>query len=315
MSRIIRPPVVAGETTDATTLNSTYDDYSQAGGLNQFNTRDQAFGIPHLAPDVKLIKNTGTVQLGTGATSHSSTPVVVDALQAGSTVHPVEDGAGNPTQLNMGLGWTINSGECLRVWWNLSVQTTNINNNPFWNTSPDALGLYSVPNSIGPGSQQLSDGFHCWLAYIEWDITSVLLNNWVPVPGQAPPTSSFDSGTYTGLRVADMNASTVISPWTLTSYSHGTKGEMPVPQQGTRRDHGWYAPYGMYVHAPGAPVTVYGIRLVLVGILHPIHNLLGDEENILVFDYNLRNTVGPPATFPTLLYLSGRMAAVHMSMG
>jgi len=308
MSRIIRPPVVAGETTDATTLNSTYDDYSQAGGLNQYNTRDQAFGIPHLAPDVKLIKNTDTVQLGTGATSHSSTPVVVTALAGGSTVHPVEDGAGNETRLNFGAGgWTINSGDCLRVWWNLSVQTTNINNDPFWNTSPDALGLYNVP------SAQLSDGFHCWLAYIEWDITSLGLTNWVPVPGQAPPTSSFDSGTYTGLRVADMNASTVISPWTLTSYAFGTEGDMPAGNQGVRRDHGWYAPYGMYVHAPGAPVTVYGIRLVLVGILHPVHLSTGNKENILAFDYNLRNTIAP--TYPTLLYLSGRMAAVHMSMG
>lgn len=311
MSRIIRPRVDPGDVTDATTLNNTYDDYSQSGALNQYNTRDQAFGIPHFAPDVKLIKATDSVILGTGAANHGSTPVVVTALAAGSTVHPVEDGAGNPTQLNMGSGWTINSGECLRVWWNLSVQTTNINLDPFWNTSPTAAGLYYVSDTLGVGGTvRLSDGFHCWLAYIEWDITSLGLTNWVPVPGQGAPSSSL--GGETGLRVADMNASTVISPWTLTSYSHGTEGKMPSGNQGVRRDHGWYAPYGMYVHAPGAPVTVYGIRLVLAGILHPMHLSSGDEENILAFDYNLLNA---PGQYPTLEYLSGRMSAVHMSMG
>jgi len=49
----------------------------------------------------------------------------------------------------------------------------------------------------------------------------------------------------------------------------------------------------------GAAVTVYGVRVVLTGLLHPAHN---GASNYLIYDIN---------TASTLRYKGGRITALH----
>lgn len=304
MSRIIRPRVEPGEVTDATTLNNTYDDYSQSGALNSSNTREAAFDLPHMNNDVQmLMRSAGPALLGTGAKAHPAVNyVTVPALTSGTTEHIVEDGAGNPTFLDLSSNpFVMTAGTCLRVWWNLSMYT-NRSGTPYLNAS--TFGRYNVSNKAGTGLVQLSDGFHSWLAWLQWDITSAALTNWQPVSTQTNIVTNVQS-TDNGILLSNTGASTCISPWVLTSEGFGDGGRMPAGNQGDVRDHEWFAPYGMYVREAGSTFSIYGIRLVVAGLFHPKHN---GDINYHALDY----TVGVDQE---LLYTSGRIQAVQMRMG
>ena len=305
MSRIIRAPVEAGQVITATDLNNTYNDYNQPGALQSDNTRDQAFDLPHLT-SVDIIKNSQVTILGNSGMLHSA-PVTTVASETGApiVVHPVQDSGGTETRMTFGPnGWVLALGDCLRVWWNLSLKC-------FYSGSPwngvSALGRYNIPDSELPGNVGISDGFHCWLAYLQWDITSAALSNWTPVPGQSDPTTI---GANEGFKLQFLNGGTVISPWTVSSFAFATNGQMPDGNQGSGFNHEWFAPYGMFVHAPtiGA-VTVYGVRLVITGILHSAHLSTGDQENILIYDYS----VGGANQY--IEYKGGRISAVHQRLG
>jgi len=304
MSRIIRAPVDAGQVITATDLNNTYNDYNQPTALQADNTRDQAFDLPHFQ-NVVIIKNTQLNALGNTGMLHSA-PVttVASELAAPIVVHPVQDAAGTETRMSFGAnGWVLVAGDCLRVWWNLSLKCY-YTGSPWDNAS--ALGRYNIPSDTSPpGNVVITDGFHCWLAYLQWDITSAALTNFVAVPGQSDPTTI---GAYEGFYTQFLNGGTVISPWTVSSYAFANNGVMPAGNKGVGFNHEWFAPYGMFVHAPSGQVTVYGIRLVITGILHSGHLASGDQENVLIYDYN----VGDKDQY--IEYKGGRISAVHQRL-
>lgn len=301
MSRIERDRVEEGEVTSQTELNDTYSDYSQPGALNATNTRDQAFDLPHLT-GVSIVVNKKTALLGNAGMAHSTTPTTVaSSAAAPGTLHPVQDSGGTETFLDLSSNpWTLESDEILRLWWNLSV-ITEYSGSPWDGAS--VLGRYDVGELGGGGTVTISDGMHCWLAYLEWDTTDGTLTNWTPVPGQQAPTSSF--GSLTGVYVNDLAASSVISPWVVHSFAFANAGEMPTGNTGRGEDHGWHGHYGMWAHKPSSPVTVYGVRLIITGLMHPGH-LTSNGQNILIYDFT------PSAT---LKYIGGRLSALQMKVG
>ena len=303
MSRIVRAPVSAGQTITATDLNNTYSDYNQPGALNADNTRDQAFDLPHFT-NVQIIKNSKVDILGNTGMLHAA-PVTTYSSDAASPpgLHPVQNSVGNQTVLSFGAsGWSFVAGDCLRVWWNLSLITNFVGEPP--NTA-GVMGRYTIADDAA-GTVVLTDGFHCWLAYLQWDITSNALTNFVAVPGQMDPATNIAGSTYDGFYVQNLNAGTTFSPWSANSSGFGYNGTMPAGNNGAVTDHYWYAPYGMYVTPFIAPVTVYGVRVVITGLLHPFHLPGGNQENLLVYDYAIGGLT------PAIEYKGGRISAVQM---
>ena len=300
MSRITRAPVSAGQTITATDLNGAYSDFNQPGALNADNTRDQAFDLPHFQ-NVVIVKNSQVDILGNAGMQHTAPLTTCPSSTAWPpTLHPVQNSVGNQTLLSFGAnGWSCVLGDCLRVWWNLSVYPQHTGNPP---NTVGALGRYTVPDTA-VGTVILSDGFHCWLAYLEWDITSNALANFVPVPGQVTPVQNVGGTGQDGIAVQSMNGSTTISAWVNYSFGAADEGRMPPGNDGSVDDHGWFAAYGMYVTPFIGATTVYGIRLVLTGILHPYND---NTNNYLVYDY----VVG--GANQKLEYKGGRISAVQM---
>lgn len=305
MSRIVRSPVDAGQVVDATTLNNTYNDYDQPTALDANNTRDQAFDVPHFN-NVPLIKNKATAGLGDGTMLHTGPFRHYVSNAAGIAVFPVTDVALTPTFMNLSATpWVAAAGDVVRIWWNYSVNSVFP---PTHSDTAGTLGRYAVEElgSSPPVSITITDGLHCWLAYLEWDITSAALVNWVPLPGQMSPTLAVKGTAYNGFEVSKLNAATVISPWQISSIGLARDGAVPAVGLGVSYEHGWFAPYGMYCQELPQAVTIYGIRLVITGVLHPAHNPAGSQSNLLVYDYAMAD-----AGF-YLQGRSGRISAVHM---
>ena len=299
MSRIERTRVDSGDTTNAAELNNTYSDYSQSAALDAPNTRDQAFDISHFT-NTPIVLNSTTATLGnTGLHISAGTTTVASTTSTGSIVNdPLQTSAGAETRIDLsGSPWVFVAGDVLRVWWSLSVKPTFSGSPPFG----AAKGLYTV-DKLGGGTQVITDGFHCWLMYLEWDITSGALSAFVPVSGQ----TAFDQtiGSDTGGYITSAPATSVISPWVV--FSPGTAPLGKPADAGTGKSHGWFASVGMWAHPATGALTVYGLRLRITGILHPAHLSTGDEENILIYD------TGVGGVTQTLVYKGGRLSALQM---
>jgi len=300
MSRITRGRAGVGDLASAADLNGTYSDFTQTGALNTYNTRDQAFDLPHFT-NTPILLNKATAALGNSGMTHLA-PVseALSTTNASSPVKtPLATSTGTATFLNLSSApWTTASGDVIRLWWNLSVASSwpDATDKPWAYT--DALGNYNLPGAAGA---PISDGLHLWVIYLQWDITSAGLLNWVEVPGQSSFTSTV--GSYKGAYVYDLAASSVVSPWTLYSPGDADAGSVPTV---SHRAQGYFANYGMWAYPATGAVTVYGFRLVITGILHPVHLSLGNEDNAIVYDI-------PVSTDdPKLYYKSGRINALQM---
>ena len=302
MSRIERPRVEPGQTTSATELNNTYNDYSQAGALDQLNTRDAAFDLVHLTNAPILVKSQLS-QLGNAGMLHTApTTSFTHTTSLGSPVkHIVQDSGGTQTIMNLSSSpWTLAVGDVLRVYWDLSVypETTATP----WNNA-SAKGRYAVPDVAGGAPINITDGFHCWAAYLEWDITSGSLSNFAPVPGQGTFEQVYDSGANKGDQVKNTTATTLISAWSVFGFGAAVNNGKTA-NQGQYQEQGWFGTHGMYAHQATSGTTVYGLRLVLTGLLHPAHaSAQSPYENLLLYDINVSGT---------LTYKGGRLTAVQM---
>ena len=300
MSRITRGRAGVGDLASAADLNGTYSDFTQTGALNTYNTRDQAFDLPHFT-NTPILLNHATAALGNSGMTHLAP--VSEALSTTNASSPVKTAVatstGTITFLNLSSApWTTASGDVIRLWWNLSVASSwpDATKKP-WNYA-DALGMYDLPGVAG---SPISDGLHLWVVYLQWDITSASLLNWVEVPGQSPFTSTI--GSYKGAYVYELAASSVVSPWTLHSPGDADAGSVPSD---THRSQGYFANYGMWAYPATGAVTVYGFRLVITGVLHPLHLSTGNEDNAIVYDTVVS------ADDPKLYYKSGRINALQM---
>lgn len=195
-------------------------------------------------------------------------------------------------------------GDVLRVWWNLGVVSFIGMAPPTPYLNPGAMGQYTLEDRAAGPSHIVTDGFHCWLAYLQWDITSNALTNWVAVSGQMDPELGVKGTAKDGFELERLAAGTVVSPYQVTSDGNARNGKVSTTL--STQAHGWYAPYGMYCFTTNIALTVFGVRLVITGLLHPFFNPAGNQENLLVYDY----TQGDALYF--LLARGGRMSAVQM---
>lgn len=297
MSRITRGRVDVGETADASTLNGTYADFNQPAALNAYNTRDQAFDLPHI--NAPIVLNRGTAALGNTGMLHSApySTAAVTTNSAAPVTTAVANSTGTTTFLNLSTApWALVDGDVLRVWWNLSVMS-HIVGAPWINSG--GLGQIDFGGNAG------YDSLHCWVIYLQWDITSASLTSWVPVAGQSAFTDTIDG--HKGATLAGMPASSVVSPWTV--FNPGTADLGTVPVTTADQAQGWFSNYGMWAYPAASSVTVYGLRLVITGLFHPWHRSSGNYENSLVYDTGAAND--PGATIE-LRYKGGRLNALHM---
>jgi hypothetical protein len=297
MSRINRPPVLDGEGIEATPLNNRYADFTQ-NDINEFNTRDAAIDLPQFKRTGGrgfLAKTANSVQVGKLDFYHAAPVTLNGQSTAPSTAYVIGDGT-NPTPLGpLGVGLvSLDTTNLLRVYWSLNVNP-EFTGTP-WLTASSPSAKYTIEKHGGGGSNDdTSTNGTCWVIYLEWDITGPTLANFVPVPGQG----DFDTliGGFRGELLENTQATTVVPCWT-TSFSateRKTSGAEVSNKTGWRGVSGTY----YYSGAQGAVSTVYGLRLVAKGPMHPYQtggrNYLVQQPDIMNDENDnvtLQHTVG-----------------------
>jgi hypothetical protein len=297
MSRIVRVPYQPGDLADASRLNADFSAFAQTGAVDGSNLRDAALDLPQFANNI-IILNAAQVEVGTGAAGwqHNAPRTAPSSVAAPATKTPLVNGAGNPTPLGP-FAWTLNAGDVLRVYWDLSVR-------PRYTGTPWTSGDGEIQiEKSGGGNHTINMGAHCWLVSLQWDVTSGSLTNFVEVSGQTSYTSAV--GGRTGGKLSDSPASVPVPAWKLstTNIDNGAWGG-----SSTEIDEGpgWTSACGAWYYLPPAPITVYGIRLVIHGIYHPAQTA---TENYLVVD----TAVGGANQY--LEYDGGELVAIHQRTG
>jgi len=258
MSRITRAPVQDGDTVTAANLNNRFGDYSQAGALNAFNTRDAAIDLPHFTPARFMAPEMATGTIGRPDFKH--TAFNSDTAVAGAQPpFLVRDAAGVATPLALGTGWTLDADSLLRVYWDLSVRPVYTGARPWQGTISDwDIGAGAVVN--------VATNVTCWAFWLQWDVTSVALANFVNVPGQGDFNSADPSATKLGNPLSTCGATTSVAAFNETA-SAPNNGDMPGRLE---VKVGWQGISGDW-HRQGSPVAsvvVYGLRVVFTGMLH-----------------------------------------------
>ena len=258
MSRITDGPVHDGDVLDAASLNDRFASYTQTD-LNQFNHRDAAHDLPQFDAGGWLLTHAQSVQIGLNDWKHTTYVTVPGMTTMPAAAHPVEDGAGNPTVMSFGAGGlTIAVGEVFRAYWNLSVAPIGAN----WDTAGSLA--YNLFQDGSLGSRPSSTWGGVWVTYLEWDVTDSSLTNWVPVFGQQDFTTVID-GKY-GAPLANTRASAVF-PADLTYANSPNGAYLPGPE--VNSSFYFTGVSGAYYHTPASPITLYGLRVVIKGIMHP----------------------------------------------
>ena len=180
MSRLTQPPVKDGDAINAASLNDRFTQFTQTD-LNQFNTRDAAIDLPQFKGGVTrfLAPQMFIGAIGANDWKHA-TDVTVTGQVTGSLPHVVSDAAGAATPLSFGAtGMTLTQNEeMLRVYWDMSVRPRWEGTRPY--TASDLIWVFST----GGSTQNVFSGYGCWAFWLQWDITSNALANFVNVPGQ-----------------------------------------------------------------------------------------------------------------------------------
>jgi len=275
MSLPTRPAVREGTDITSAGLDAQYDGFATGStDINAANLREFAVDLPNL-PDAAgeagqgvVLKRAAAATIGTGSMDHSTAVTV--ASYGGVTFptpHIVEDGAGNETPLALGAsGWAMSSGDVLRVYWDLSVRPRITKTGA--GQSPGPLAPYGVELDVfGSGSTTTAgDGQFAWLIWLQWDVTSAALLNFVPVPGQ----SNFDQaipgvpGSF-GDELPLTAATSPVAPW--IDYDDDARlGQI----DGISRANVilWRGVSGAYFYVPVTAGTVYGLRIVIAGVAH-----------------------------------------------
>jgi hypothetical protein len=282
MSRITDGPVKDGDALNAASLNDRFTSYTQTD-INAFNARDASHDLPQFATGW-VETHTQSQQLGTISLKHGSTTTI-----NGMTAMPASPVAITGT-MSFGAGLTIAVDEILRVYWNLSVRPDPGNN---WN-SAGSLGYYVFPGT-GGGTRAASTWGAVWAFYLEWDITSSALAAFVPVNGQQDFTSVI--GTKYGNTLAQCEATSVVN----ADLRYATPNQGELAADSTEEFFGFRALSGAwYYPRTGTPLTVYGLRVVCKGIMHPWS--VG-TANYLVHDTTYSNGA-------TLQYTAGNLSVL-----
>jgi len=290
MSRIDRARIVDGDQANAASLNDRFDDFSQANALNRFNLRDAAVDLPQLvkSPDFQA-PFVQVDDIGKSDLLHASPVSITGGASAPyTTPHVIEDGAGNATFATYSGGLTVDPEEVLRIYWSLSVDADLTG-------TPATVGFQSVQITHSGGSgAAVSTSAGCFVAWLQWDITSSALSAWTEVPGQGDFKTAF--GSNYGNALTNCKATTVIPLW--ASYPPTLSNGEPTTAR-TTNSMGWRGISGAWHYVPTSSTTIYGLRIVLVGVMHP-NRISTAGANNLVMDTGVN-------TRATLEYTGGQL--------
>lgn len=293
MSRIIQDALAPGEAIDATDLNTRFTAYSQAGALDLANHAASSIDLPQVGGQALITLNSQRTVLGTGTFDHGTVETVPSATASPATKYEV---GGGTTRLTFGAGgWTIGTGEVLRVYWDTSANPI-ITGRPYAAPSYGTLGI-----DDGAGGQfDLNDCLACWVLHLEMDTTSSALTNWGPVPGQG----DFQSGTPAFENTSNLAAVTLVPAW--LEYSAEGNAVNGATNARTQRDLKWMGVSGAYWLNPTGSTTIYGLRIVATGIYHAAFTGSGNR---------LELDTGVGGVGQTLELSSGQLSAIHQRMG
>lgn len=280
MSRIIRPAVQDGESIDAADLNTRFNDYTQTD-LNAFNHRDAAYDLPQFSrPGASTYgfigKYQNTITLGLNDWKHTSSVTVSGTVTTPPAAPYVVGDGVNPTVMSFGAaGQTVAANEVLRVYWDLSVYPHWIGSRPW-----SAYDYNNIAHG-GGGSTAIGTNSSCWPFWLQWDITSNALTNFVNVPQQGSFDTNFTGSIY-GSPLSDTMATSVVPAY----IDRGLPSAGTLPHTPVQIAVGWRGISGTwYYPKTSGSQTIYGLRLVFTGVCHAYYNA-GTSSNALVHDTN-----------------------------
>jgi len=261
MSRLTQPPVQDGDAINAASLNNRFSQFTQSGTLNAFNTRDAAFDLPQFEQGVNrfLVPSMFDTLIGYNLWKHGAYNTVTGQT-TGASPHLVSDSGSTPTVLSLGpLGVTLTQNvHALRVYWDLSIRPRWVGARPW---TGGALN-YTFRDGSG-GTKDHFSGYGCWAFWLQWDVTSNALLNFVNVPGQGDFNTPLAPTTRGAERLSNCQATSIMQN-VIETAADPENGKTPrspitVPMKWTSVDGAWH------VAPTAAPVTVYGLRVAFSG--------------------------------------------------
>lgn len=284
MSRIKRARVEDGDNIEAADLNTRFTDYSQPGALNAFNHRDGAFDLPQFErPGASTYGFLASYQkaqtIGANDWKHSSVVTVTGVSASPPPAAPfiVGDAGGTPTPISFGaLGLTVSAGEVLRVYWDLSVYPHWIGTRP-WTTGA-SVDFYNFDKGSGV-AQPLGTNAACWAFWLQWDITSNALANFVEVPNQSDfRTDLYGDGSAYGAQLADTMSTSVVPAF----IDRAAPNDGEIPNTPIQCPVGWRGVSGAwYYPKTSGSQTIYGLRVVFTGPMSPNHDTSAGTNHLI----------------------------------
>lgn len=269
MSRVDNTSPKAGDAVTAAGLNEKFTDIQTAttAGLDEANFRSEALDYTKF-PVNNAHGKTGIVLrdwkyanngVGTsGGATYTSTTI------AGA---PAELSHGAGSRLVWPLGQELAANDMLRAHFWLWADAVGIDESKYKVAYGNASGN---PYAALVGIDETD--IPVWVAWLQWDITSNALANWTEVPGQGDFDSNFSSA-GNGSYCDEMLATAVIPHGSRYAFSGQTyllkHTDLPV-----RRSYN-------YVNDTGSPITIYGLRLVINGLFHPVCSSFTSNKNAL----------------------------------
>ncbi len=295
---------------DAANLNARFTDFASATvSIDANNLRDGAVDLPQYAAQ-QIVRPGGAFTETLGCNDWDTvTNIVTTVLTATpapppATPTPVVDSTlANPSIINFGItGRTITLVDVLRVSWSLKVNLAFVGT-PY--DTAGALGQFDLSNFV-PATITVTDGMHAVPFYLEWDITSNALANWVAVPGQTTFQTPINipAGGVTGGKIEECSAATFFPAW----VARGVGINAGRATNDVIYARGWRTVRGSWLYTPPIGVTCYGIRVVyLPALYHPATQLVTGKA-FMVYD-------SVASTGCTLYTQSGFITAIVQRLG
>jgi hypothetical protein len=273
---------------DASELNARWTDFASASvSIDATNLRDGAVDLPQYTAQ-QIIRSGGafTETLGCDewdtVTDLLTTVLTATPAAAPSAPVPVTDFSGaNASRISFGAtGRTITLVDVLRVSWSLKAQLL-FTGTPY--DTAGALGQFDISN-FAPATITVTDGMHAVPFYLQWDITSSALTNFVAVPGQTTFQDGFNipmpSPAAIGGKISECSAATFFPAW--VARGAGVSGGKATGDIVYAR--GWRTVRGSWLYTPPVGVTCYGIRLVFMPALYHPCVETGTTTNRMAYD-------------------------------
>lgn len=245
MSTVVNDSFERGEVVTDAGLSAKFTDIASAtSDIDAANVRNESFDRFNLdhnaaASNAEIILKDARSQ--SNAASHTAGTV----YPASETRTNRELAHASGTRITFGAaGKVIDDGDVLRVYWHVWADE------------------YTKTTTASADRQN-----SCWLVWLQWDVTSNALANFTEVPGQSAFNTDYGADGSALARVVggpvSETAATMVLPH-MTRYTDSVPSSAYVPY----RDLTAFRVYE-WVNDTGAPVTIYGLRIVMDGLFYP----------------------------------------------